>query len=124
MLISIDTAAEANGNTQRCDGAKPACQQCTRAKKPEACEYDDGKGKTRTQILRESITRLEQRIKELEDPEYTSPSVTLYDPHADHRRSYSSSSSVADSVGSGYSLSNSPFPSGTQFCPSRSCSEH
>jgi hypothetical protein len=98
--------------TQRCDGAKPACQQCTRAKKPDACEYDDGKGKTRTQILRESITRLEQRIRELEDPEYTSPSVTLFDPHADHRRSYSSSSSVADSQGSGLSLTSSPFPSG------------
>ncbi|KZP34452.1 hypothetical protein FIBSPDRAFT_906516 [Athelia psychrophila] len=93
----------------RCDGAKPACQQCIKAKKPDACEYDDGKGKTRTQILRENITRLEQRIRELEDPEYTSASVTLFDPHA-HRRSYSSSSSVADSSGSGVSLSPSPFP--------------
>ncbi|KIM78836.1 hypothetical protein PILCRDRAFT_576092 [Piloderma croceum F 1598] len=101
----------------RCDGAKPACQQCTRAKKPDACEYDDGKGKTRTQILRESITRLEQRIRELEDPEYTSPSVTLFDPHAEHRRSYSSSSSVADSQGSGLSLTNSPFPSESPNSP-------
>lgn len=115
-LISIVSAADRRLTqySQRCDGAKPACQQCTKAKKPDACEYDDGKGKTRTQILRENITRLEQRIRELEDPEYTSASVTLFDPHAhqDHRRSYSSASSVADSQGSGISLSHSPFPPG------------
>ncbi|KAJ3722647.1 hypothetical protein C8R42DRAFT_579974, partial [Lentinula raphanica] len=61
---------------QRCDGNRPACQQCTHAKKPEGCEYDDGKGKTRTQILCETIQRLEQRVRELEDPEYISPAVT------------------------------------------------
>lgn len=99
---------------QRCDGAKPACQQCLRAKKPEACQYDDGKGKTRTQLLRENIERLEQRIRELEDPEYTSPSVTLHDPHF-HRRSESSSSSLVGSPGStGFSAPHSPLPpSGT-----------
>lgn len=52
------------------------------------------------------------RIWELEDPEYTSASVTLFDPHADHQRSYLFSSSVADSQGSGLSLTSSPFPSG------------
>ncbi|KAH9007444.1 hypothetical protein EDB84DRAFT_1603425 [Lactarius hengduanensis] len=36
---------------QRCDGAKPSCQQCVRAKKQDLCEYDHGKGKTRTQLL-------------------------------------------------------------------------
>ncbi|KAH7912432.1 hypothetical protein BJ138DRAFT_1004480 [Hygrophoropsis aurantiaca] len=97
----------------RCDGAKPSCQQCVRAKKPDACQYDDGKGKTRTQLLRENIERLEQRIRELEDPEYTSPSVTLYDPHG-HRRSESSSSSIAGSPAStGFSASHSPFLSAT-----------
>ncbi|KAL4253303.1 Zn(2)-C6 fungal-type domain-containing protein [Abortiporus biennis] len=50
----------------RCDGVKPACQQCTKAKKGDACEYDDGKGKTRTQLMREQIARLEARVKELE----------------------------------------------------------
>ncbi|TFK54579.1 hypothetical protein OE88DRAFT_1655324 [Heliocybe sulcata] len=75
-----------------CDGVKPACHQCIRAKKGDSCEYDDGKGKTRTQLLRENITRLEQRIRELEDPEYTSPSVTLYDPHSQYSGSSSSSS--------------------------------
>ncbi|EIN11556.1 hypothetical protein PUNSTDRAFT_62137 [Punctularia strigosozonata HHB-11173 SS5] len=66
----------------RCDGTKPACQQCLRSKKGDLCEYDDGKGKTRTQLLREHIARLEQRIRELEDPEHAAPAVTLYDPHA------------------------------------------
>ncbi|KDQ55715.1 hypothetical protein JAAARDRAFT_691687 [Jaapia argillacea MUCL 33604] len=89
----------------RCDGVKPACHQCVRAKKADACEYDDGKGKTRTQILREHISRLEQRIRELEDPEYTSPSVTLHDPHA-HQPSPTSSSSSAGSP-SGISLASS-----------------
>ncbi|KAM6502306.1 hypothetical protein JOM56_002283 [Amanita muscaria] len=94
----------------RCDGLRPACQQCVRSKKGDACEYDDGKGKTRTQLLREHITRLEQRIHELEDPDYVSPAVTLYDPHV-HSRSGSSSSSFG-SPGSTYlSASHSPFPS-------------
>jgi hypothetical protein len=96
---------------QRCDGTKPSCQQCVRAKKGDACEYDDGKGKTRTQLLRENIVRLEQRIRELEDPEYISPAVTLYDPHA-HSRSGSSSSSFSSPGDTSFSASHSPFPSG------------
>jgi hypothetical protein len=96
---------------QRCDGNKPACQQCCRAKKPDACEYDDGKGKTRTQLLRETIVRLEQRIRELEDPDYVSSSVTLYDPHA-HSRSGSSSSSFGSPGDTSLSASHSPFSSG------------
>ncbi|PPQ68192.1 hypothetical protein CVT25_015024 [Psilocybe cyanescens] len=94
----------------RCDGQKPACQQCTRAKKSDGCEYDDGKGKTRTQILRETIVKLEHRIRELEDPEYVSPSVTLFDPHF-HSRSNSSSSSFGSPESSYLSTSHSPFPS-------------
>lgn len=98
-------------SSQRCDGAKPACQQCARAKKADGCEYDDGKGKTRTQILRETIVKLEQRVRELEDPEYVSPSVTLIDPHF-HSRSNSSSSSFGSPESSYLSASHSPFPSG------------
>ncbi|KAF9227088.1 hypothetical protein BS17DRAFT_695872 [Gyrodon lividus] len=100
----------------RCDGAKPACQQCARAKKLEGCQYDDGKGKTRTQLLRENIERLEQRIRELEDPEYTSPSVMLHDPHL-HRRSESSSSSslTGSPASTGFSV-HSPFPHSGMLC--------
>jgi len=102
----------------RCDGAKPACQQCFRAKKVDGCEYDDGKGKTRTQLLRENINRLEQRIRELEDPEYISPSVTLYDPHASrHHRSESSSSSLGSPGSNPLSTSHSPFPSESASSP-------
>ncbi|KAF8840868.1 hypothetical protein BDN67DRAFT_996514 [Paxillus ammoniavirescens] len=103
----------------RCDGVKPACQQCSRAKKPEGCQYDDGKGKTRTQLLRENVERLEQRIRELEDPDYTSPSVMLHDPHF-HRRSESSSSSIAGSPGSTGFSSHSPFPQSATNSPQHS----
>ena len=91
----------------RCDGAKPACQQCARAKKGDLCEYDDGKGKTRTQLLRENIARLEQRVRELEDPSFISPAVVLYDPHS-HSRSGSSSSSFSSPGDTPFS--GSPFP--------------
>ncbi|KAG6920237.1 hypothetical protein DXG01_005006 [Tephrocybe rancida] len=96
----------------RCDGSKPSCQQCVRAKKGEVCEYDDGKGKTRTQLLREHILRLEQRIRELEDPEYISPAVVLYDPH-ENSRSGSSSSSFSSPGDTSLYASHSPlsFPS-------------
>jgi hypothetical protein len=111
---------------QKCDGTKPACQQCVKAKKAECCEYDDGKGKTRTQLMREHIARLETRIKELESSDKTSPPVTLFDPHAASPYfSESSSSSSHDSPGVltlSASASPIPFPVGTcyTFCY-RSC---
>ncbi|KAJ7213038.1 hypothetical protein GGX14DRAFT_619987 [Mycena pura] len=104
--------------SQRCDGAKPACQQCTRAKKGETCEYDDGKGKTRTQILRETILRLEQKVRDLEDPDYVSPAVTLYDPQALRGFSESPPSSSYGSADASFSAGHSPFPSGASL-PSR-----
>lgn len=100
----------------RCDGAKPACQQCIKAKKGEACEYDDGKGKTRTQILRETVAKLEQRIRDLEDPDYVASSVMLYDPHT-HCHSESSSSSFGSPESSYLSASHSPFPSESPASP-------
>ncbi|KAJ7233912.1 hypothetical protein C8J57DRAFT_1249569 [Mycena rebaudengoi] len=101
----------------RCDGSKPSCQQCSRAKKGDTCEYDDGKGKTRTQILRETIVRLEQRVRELEDPDHISAGVPLYDPHL---RGFSESppSSSYDSAGdASLSASHSPFPSESTYSP-------
>ncbi|KAJ3842829.1 hypothetical protein F5878DRAFT_529047 [Lentinula raphanica] len=100
----------------RCDGNRPACQQCTHAKKPEGCEYDDGKGKTRTQILRETIQRLEQRVRELEDPEYVSPAVMLHDPHL--HQSESSSSSYDSPSSTPISVSHSPYPPDSSNSPS------
>lgn len=52
--------------SQKCDGSKPVCQQCTKANRAADCEYDDGKSKTRTQLLQEKIQRLESRIHQLE----------------------------------------------------------
>jgi hypothetical protein len=99
----------------RCDGVKPACQQCCRAKKADCCEYDDGKGKTRTQILREHIARLEQRIRELEDPDCASPAIALYDPHT-RQCSGSSPSSHTGSPGSN-TISTPPFLSESASSP-------
>ncbi|TDL21708.1 hypothetical protein BD410DRAFT_287744 [Rickenella mellea] len=95
----------------RCDGMKPACGQCTKAKKPDNCQYDDGKGKTRTQALREKIAKLEEELSQLRDPDFSSPSIVLHDPHAPVPPYYSgsSSSSATDSPNS-LSLSVSPSP--------------
>lgn len=75
------------------------------------CEYDDGKGKTRTQILRETIARLESRVRELEDPDRSLTSVQLFDPHAlVFSEPESSSSSAAESPSSiPFSTSHSPY---------------
>lgn len=78
-----------------------------------------GKGKTRTQLLREHIARLEQRIRELEDPEHSAPAITLFDPHAilyDDGSSTSASSSptslpVTASSSSTADRPNTPFSS-------------
>ncbi|KIK24767.1 hypothetical protein PISMIDRAFT_373909 [Pisolithus microcarpus 441] len=104
----------------RCDGVKPTCQQCVRAKKPDLCQYDDGKTKTKTQMLRENIERLEQRIKELEDPDYVPPVVSLQYPQF-HRRSESDSSSSTDSPDSAvFSTPHSPFPPSVTGSPQES----
>ncbi|KAI6121852.1 hypothetical protein F5141DRAFT_1260486 [Pisolithus sp. B1] len=105
---------------QRCDGVKPTCQQCVRAKKPDLCQYDDGKTKTKTQMLRENIERLEQRIRELEDPDYVPPVVSLQYPQF-HRRSESDSSSSTDSPDSTvFSTPHSPFPPSVTGSPQES----
>lgn len=50
----------------KCDAGKPVCQQCTKANRAHDCEYDDGKSKSRTQIMQEKILKQEARIRELE----------------------------------------------------------
>ncbi|KAI0319005.1 hypothetical protein OF83DRAFT_1055743 [Amylostereum chailletii] len=99
----------------RCDGTKPACQNCLKAKKGSVCEYDDGKGKTRTQILRENIARLEARVKELEGPDRAASSVTLFDPHAFDE---SSSSSAGSPPSLPFLPSASPYPFSASPTPS------
>ncbi|KAJ2968221.1 hypothetical protein NUW54_g13283 [Trametes sanguinea] len=69
--------------------------------------------------MREHIARLEARVRELENPEQSAPSMTLFDPHAlSPYYSESSSSSSYDSPGGKLSYSASasptPFPLGEQ----------
>ncbi|KAF6761179.1 hypothetical protein DFP72DRAFT_1062206 [Ephemerocybe angulata] len=102
----------------KCDGSKPACQQCVRAKKGDGCEYDDGKGKTRTQLLKETIAKLESRVRQLEDPSNIIPtSVMLFDPHDLTVYSGSSPDSFEDSPDSSY-LSAFPTASESSASPS------
>ncbi|KAJ6472304.1 hypothetical protein C8R47DRAFT_725896 [Mycena vitilis] len=66
----------------RCDGAKPICGQCERGRRREDCEYTQGQGRARVEILQESISRVESRIYELEHPqEIQQPEVQLRQPY-------------------------------------------
>ncbi|KAH8103333.1 hypothetical protein BXZ70DRAFT_719990 [Cristinia sonorae] len=62
----------------KCDGAHPVCYQCTRKGRPDDCEYTNGQGLTRSQMLEENIALLETRIRELENADATAPSVKLH----------------------------------------------
>ncbi|KAF8624196.1 hypothetical protein AX17_007185 [Amanita inopinata Kibby_2008] len=65
----------------KCDGVKPICGPCRRHPKEDDCEYSDGPTRSRTQMLEETVSRLEARLHELEHPNETTPSVTLHDPY-------------------------------------------
>ncbi|KAI6039933.1 hypothetical protein EDC04DRAFT_1589553 [Pisolithus marmoratus] len=66
----------------RCDGLRPTCTPCLRGDRAIDCEYTDGAQRSRTIALEEDIARLQARVKELEDPETTTSSVTLHDPYS------------------------------------------
>ncbi|TDL30159.1 hypothetical protein BD410DRAFT_834340 [Rickenella mellea] len=85
----------------RCDGVKPLCGPCMYFDRPEECEWTD-QGRAFTEILEEEVSRLEDRVQELENPGSSSASVKLHDPHAVYyeaqtRRSGSSTPSVGGS---------------------------
>ncbi|KAF8916513.1 hypothetical protein CPB85DRAFT_287571 [Mucidula mucida] len=67
----------------RCDGARPICGQCSRSRRPDDCQYTD-QGRSRMEILEESIARVEARIYELENPQVSenigSP-ILLHQPY-------------------------------------------
>ncbi|EJD07551.1 uncharacterized protein FOMMEDRAFT_115859 [Fomitiporia mediterranea MF3/22] len=69
----------------RCDGLRPICTQCSRRNRIDDCEYtDDATGPTRTQILEETLARLQARVKELEKlPAITvsGPAIPLHKPY-------------------------------------------
>ncbi|KAK7057829.1 hypothetical protein R3P38DRAFT_2599373 [Favolaschia claudopus] len=66
----------------KCDGMKPVCGPCRKHPKDDDCEYSDGPARSRTKALEDTVQRLEARLHELEHPEDSTPSVTLYDPYA------------------------------------------
>ncbi|KAF8528179.1 hypothetical protein BU17DRAFT_61477 [Hysterangium stoloniferum] len=65
---------------QKCDAGKPACAQCVKANRAGDCDYDDGKSKSRTQLLQEKIVSLENRLRELESVP-ANPSAAPPPPH-------------------------------------------
>ncbi|THV06926.1 hypothetical protein K435DRAFT_825738 [Dendrothele bispora CBS 962.96] len=74
----------------KCDGQRPVCSQCLKSARPgDACEYADA-GRTRTQVLEENISRLEARIRELEEP-FDENSVKLHSPYTTQSQGRSSS---------------------------------
>ncbi|KAG6896393.1 hypothetical protein C0992_008602 [Termitomyces sp. T32_za158] len=66
----------------KCDGAKPLCGPCQKHPKDDDCEYADGPGKSRTKVLEDTVSRLEARLRDLEHPEESTPSVALHDPYS------------------------------------------
>ncbi|KAI0800333.1 hypothetical protein C8Q74DRAFT_406268 [Fomes fomentarius] len=63
----------------RCDGVRPACDQCVRARKTDDCEYFDGPGPTVNQQLESRVAHLQGRIAEITAGEAP---LTLHDPYA------------------------------------------
>ncbi|KAG8758681.1 hypothetical protein FRC14_007598 [Serendipita sp. 396] len=61
----------------KCSGEKPVCEQCVKQNRAADCEYDDGRNRTRTQLLQEKIHRLEARIHELESSAGASSRATI-----------------------------------------------
>ncbi|KAF8906262.1 hypothetical protein CPB84DRAFT_1675974 [Gymnopilus junonius] len=66
---------------QKCDGQKPVCGPCSAHPRDDDCEYADGPGRSRTKVLEDTVSRLEARLQELENPESSTPSVQLHDPY-------------------------------------------
>ncbi|KIY65231.1 hypothetical protein CYLTODRAFT_357149 [Cylindrobasidium torrendii FP15055 ss-10] len=67
----------------RCDGQRPICGTCSRTRQPGDCEYTDTQGRTRAEILEETIAQMQSRIRELENPgAFSSEPVYLQHPYA------------------------------------------
>ncbi|PPQ67854.1 hypothetical protein CVT25_010293 [Psilocybe cyanescens] len=65
----------------KCDGEKPICGPCRNHPRDDECEYADGPGRSRTKTLEDTVSRLEARLLELENPDSSTPSVVLHDPY-------------------------------------------
>ncbi|KAG7087565.1 hypothetical protein E1B28_013520 [Marasmius oreades] len=65
----------------KCDGARPICGPCQRHPKDDPCEFADGPGRSRTRVLEDTVSRLEARLREYENPDETPP-VALHNPYS------------------------------------------
>lgn len=81
------------------------CGPCVRSNHAEDCEYTDAQGRSRTQLLEENITRLESRIRELENPEENVSTVILHNPYQSPHKSPSNLVLIATSGNSPSSAS-------------------
>ncbi|KAJ7646037.1 hypothetical protein DFH06DRAFT_581858 [Mycena polygramma] len=91
----------------KCDGHKPICGPCRKHPKDDECEYSDGPARSRTKALEDTVQRLEARLHELEHPEDSTPSVTLYDPYAQYPPP--GQASMSPPHGASRSLPNTPY---------------
>lgn len=80
MDPNLTTALDLLTVIQRCDSARPSCQQCLRAKPPAECVYGQGAEESGIQMLEDRISRLQGRIAFLESN--TAGPVLLRDPYA------------------------------------------
>lgn len=75
---------------KKCDGRRPYCSACIRTDRKDDCEYSDTQGRTRTEILEETLERLQARLLELENPDAARP-ILLADPYRTEVQTSSSS---------------------------------
>jgi len=73
---------------QKCDGLRPICTPCGRARRADDCEYVPSQGTSTVQILEEDIRLLEARIQELQavkgvPSDDATPALRLHQPYPD-----------------------------------------
>jgi hypothetical protein len=96
------------------------CSPCSRANRPDDCEYSDGQNRTRTQMLEDTIAQLETRILELEHPDSAPSSVMLHDPHSTFYQTQQSPISGRSELSPPLILSSTEFSHGSQSSASSS----
>ncbi|KAJ7157317.1 hypothetical protein C8R46DRAFT_423643 [Mycena filopes] len=71
----------------KCDARRPVCGPCEVSSRADDCEYTDNQNRSRADILEEDISRVQDRIYELEHPvEAAGAAVFLYHPYRQPRR--------------------------------------
>lgn len=96
------------------------CGPCSRANRPDDCEYTDGQNRTRTQMLEDTIAQLETRIHELEHPNSAASSVMLHDPHSTFYQTQQSPISGHSELSTPLRLSSTEFSHGSHSSASSS----